>query len=177
MITIEAYGLDQTINKLGKMSASVKTEVNGALNAFGLNVEQDAKQLVQANSSDTGQLAGSISYRTENMKTHVIAAVYYAAYVEFGTRKFATEQVAKLPPDWAAYAGTFKGKNAQSGSFHDFVIRMIKWAQSTGKIDPKYAYLAALKIIKNGVKARPFMYPSVNKNLPIFIEDLKDIFR
>jgi hypothetical protein len=49
------------------------------------------------------------------------------------------------------------------------------WCKRKG-IDEKAAYPIARKIIINGIKQRPFLYPSVIKNTPILIQDIKDIY-
>jgi hypothetical protein len=104
----------------------------------------------------------------------VVATAKYAAYIEFGTRKFAAAYVSSLPQDWAAYAATFKGP--AGGTFKEFVKSLMAWGERTGKLDPKYAYVAALKILRDGIKQRPFLYPSVNKNTPQLIKDIKEIY-
>jgi hypothetical protein len=35
----------------------------------------------------------------------------------------------------------------------------------------------AKSILVNGIAPRPFMYPSVNKNLPILLQDIKNAFK
>jgi hypothetical protein len=44
-------------------------------------------------------------------------------------------------------------------------------------MDPKYAYVTALKILREGVKARPYIYPSVQKTLPVLRKNLRAIFK
>lgn len=173
MITLNANNLDKTIKLFEKLTDDLKPEVQLALNAFGINVERDAKTSVSSH-SDTGMLKGSIQWEQGDLSVSVGAIAEYAAFVEFGTRKFATQYVSTLPQDWQAYAATFKGR--KTGNFDSFISRLIQWGKSKG-IDENGAYKLARKILKEGTKAKPFLYPSVNKNLPIFIQDIKNIFK
>jgi len=124
----------------------------------------------------------------------VVVGVDYGAYLEFGTRKFAARYVASLPADWKAFAATFKGPGG--GNFEEFVMRLTKWvlrkkigatyniktrrrdrvgkqsAKTTAEAD---AYAIALYIIRNGIRAQPFLYPSAQKNTTILLENIKKI--
>ena len=176
MITVKAEGLEAVMAKFKSYSVDAQIQIDGALEEWANRTSQDAKQLVSLKSADQGYLLNSIHPDHGNGYASVTASANYAAYVEFGTRKFAAEAVAKLPPDWQAYANTFKGKSG-GGTFKEFVKILMAWGARTGKMDPKYAYVAALNILREGVKARPFLYPSVNKNLPLLMQDIKAIFK
>jgi hypothetical protein len=43
--------------------------------------------------------------------------------------------------------------------------------------DNATAYVIMMSILTNGIKARPFLYPSVTNQTPKLLEDLKLIFR
>lgn len=173
MFTIDVRGLDKTLKNIGDMSDTLKKEVGYELEAWAMNTSKDAKQLVSLN-SDTGNLQNSINYEANGLKASVSSSAQYAAFVEFGTRKFATQYVATLPPDWRSYAATFKGKKtSQQGGV---MARLMAWGKRKG-MDDKHAYFAALKILREGSKPHPFLYPSVNKNLPIFIKNVKALFK
>ena len=193
MIKIEIKGLDSLQGKMASYSKRKDMQINAALKDWANRTSRDAKQLVSANSSDTGFLQNSISPEYGKGYSAVIAASKYAAYVEFGTRKFASQYVSTLPQDWQRYANTFKGSSG--GSITDFFNAILEWVQRKG-ITSTYsvktqrrqrggakeqdrsiqaAELIVFKILRDGVKARPFIYPSVNKNLPILMEDLRKI--
>ena len=176
MITVKAEGLEAVMAKFKSYSQTAQIQIDGALEEWANAVARDAKMLVSANSADEGGLLRSINPDHGNGYASVTASAAHAAYVEFGTRKFAAAYVSSLPGDWAAYANTFKGKSG-GGTFKEFVKILMAWGARTGKMDPKYAYVAALKILREGVKARPFLYPSVNKNLPLLMQDIKAIFK
>ena len=172
---LEVKGIDTLIKKMDKLAANVQKDVQAELNAWADDTATNAKSLVSANSSDEGALLRSISPLYGNGTASVVASAKYAAYVEFGTRKYAAAYVSSLPADWQAYAATFKGSTG--GTFKQFVDSLIGWANRTGKMDPKYAYVTALKILREGVKARPYIYPSVQKTLPVLRKNLRAIFK
>ena len=174
MIKIEAKGFDGLKKKFDTLSKEGKADVQSALNDWADRTASDAKSLVSSNSSDEGALLRSISPVYGQGNASVVATAKYAAYIEFGTRKFAASYVSSLPQDWAAYANTFKGPSG--GTFKEFVKSLMAWGERTGKLDPKYAYVAALKILREGIKQQPFLYPSVNKNTPQLIKDIKEIY-
>jgi len=174
MIKIEAKGFDGLKKKFDTLSKEGKAEVQSALNDWADRTASDAKSLVSSNSSDEGALLRSISPVYGQGNAAVVSTAKYAAYIEFGTRKFATTYVSSLPQNWAAYAATFKGP--AGGTFQEFVKSLMAWGERTGKLDPKYAYVAALKILRDGIKQRPFLYPSVIKNTPQLIKDIKEIY-
>lgn len=172
---IEVKGLDTLIKKFDKLASDAKEQVQAELNDWADTTSQNAISLVSANSSDEGLLKNSIKPYYGNGSASVRVAAKYGAYVEFGTRKYAAAYVGSLPADWQTYAGTFKG--SAGGTFEQFVESLIGWANRTGKMDPKYAYVTALKILREGVKARPFIYPSVQKTLPVLRKNLRAIFK
>ena len=176
MMKIEVKGFEAVIKKFDTLAKESQTKVQSALNDWADRTAADAKKLVSANSSDEGALLRSISPIYKQGAAEVISTSKYAAYIEFGTRKFAAAYVSSLPQDWATYAATFQGKAAMGGSFADLVQSIMGWCKRKG-IDEKAAYPIARKIIINGIKQRPFLYPSVLKNLPQLEKDLKDIFK
>jgi len=172
---LEVKGLDTLIKKMDKLAKDVQKEVQAELNDWADSTSQNAIQLVSANSSDEGLLKNSIKPFYGNGSASVRVAAKYGAYVEFGTRKYAAAYVGSLPADWQTYAGTFKG--SAGGTFEQFVESLMAWGNRTGKMEPKYAYVTALKILREGVKARPFIYPSVQKTLPLLRKNLRAIFK
>lgn len=174
MVEIKVNGIDGLIKKFNDLAKSTQDDVNAALEDWSNRTAADAKTLVSANSSDEGNLLRSISPSHGNGYAKVVATARYAAYIEFGTRKFASSYVSTLPSDWAAYAATFKGR--AGGTFKEFLLSIMAWCKRKG-IDEAAAYPIARKIMIDGIKARPFLYPSVNKNLPLLVQDIKAIFK
>jgi hypothetical protein len=174
MVQLEVKGLDGLIKKFDQLAKETQVGVNLALEAWANKTAQDAIQLVSANSSDEGGLKNSIKPSHGNGYGKVTATSRYAAYIEFGTRKFAASYVSTLPSDWASYAATFKGR--AGGTFEEFLLSIMKWCGRKG-IDQDAAYSIARSIMINGIRPKPYLYPSVNKNLPLLIKDIKAIFK
>jgi hypothetical protein len=173
MIKIEMKGINILVKKFDQLSMEGQVGVQTALNDWADRTAQDAKRLVSSNISDEGALLRSISPVYKQGAAEVVATAKYAAYIEFGTRKFAASYVSSLPQDWATYAATFQGP--AGGTFADLVKSIMGWCKRKG-IDEKAAYPIARKIIINGIKAQPYLYPSVLKNTPQLIKDIKDIY-
>jgi len=171
---IEVKGLDTLIKKFDKLAISAKTDVQAELNNWADTTAANAKMLVSANSSDEGMLLRSINPNYGNGTASVTASAKYAAYIEFGTRKYAAAYVSSLPADWQAYAATFKGP--AGGTFNEFLLSIMGWVSRKG-IDKKAAYPIARKIMIDGIRAKPFLYPSVQKTLPELRKNLRSIFK
>lgn len=168
---IQVTGLDKALKKLDVKKFN--QDITDELNAFGFDVVRDAKNKLSSNqTNDEGFLTNSISHVHENLSVEIVASANYAGYVEFGTRKFAAEHVASLPAEWQELARESKGGGG--GSFIEFIQRLIGWCKRKG-IDEKAAYPIAKKILVNGVKAQPFLFPAYEKNRPLLIERLKKL--
>jgi HK97 gp10 family phage protein len=171
---LEVKGLDTLIKKMDKLAANVQKEVQAELNDWADTTAQNAIQLVSINSSDEGLLKNTIKPFYGQGSASVKVAAKYGAYIEFGTRKFAAAYVGTLPSDWQTYAATFKG--SAGGTFEQFLLSIIGWVGRKG-IDKKAAYPIARKIMIDGIKPKPFIYPSVNKTLPVLRKNLRAIFK
>ena len=172
---IQVKGLDALIRKMDRLASDVQKEVQAELNAWADDTAANAKSLVSANSSDEGLLLRSISPKYGQFSASVVASAKYAAYIEFGTRKFAAAYVSSLPPDWQAYASTFKGKTG--GTFEQFILSIKAWAGRKGITDKGHIYFIIKQILRDGIPAKPFLYPSVNKTLPELKKNLRAIFK
>ncbi len=194
--TFELTGLDAALAQLTKLADATAKEITEELNQFGLNTVNEAKRLAPV---DEGALRNSISHQVKSTKTNVDVTlsvnVDYAAYIEFGTRKFAAQYVNSLPAEWQTFAAQFKGKSP--GDMEQFVMRLVEWvkrkgigktydvktrrrtkvgkqsAQTTAEAD---AYAIALHILRNGIRPHPFLYPAFQKNKIELINSLKKRF-
>lgn len=199
-VNVKISGFDEAIARLN--FKNVETQIQSSLDKFGVNVSKMAVDLAPA---DEGHLRQSIKPDFQKLAVTVGVNVNYAAYVEFGTRKFAQQYVATLPGDWQQFAAQFKGGNGDS--FETFVRRLTLWVHRKGlgtggtskkpigvtgtysiksrkrtgneqtQHDENYAaaYRIALYILKNGVKAQPFLYPAYKRLTPVLVQDLNDI--
>ena len=172
---IQVKGLDALIRKMDRLAADVQKEVQAELNAWADDTAAMAKSIVSQKSSDEGLLLRSISPKYGQFSASVVAATKYAAYIEFGTRKFAAAYVSALPADWQAYAATFRGKTG--GTFQQFLLSIKAWAARKGITDKAHIYFTIKQIMEDGIPAKPFLYPSVNKTLPELKKNLRAIFK
>lgn len=79
-ITIKVKGLDNLINKLGKLDN--KLDKSLILEKVANKVKENAKELCPV---DTGKLKNSIDLRMNDNSAEIYTNVHYAPYVEFGT--------------------------------------------------------------------------------------------
>ncbi len=179
-------GVNETLAKLDP--AKYKTEIQQSFDKFGLRTETDAKLNAPV---DEGHLRGAIFSQSGELSAVIGCNVDYAAYLEFGTRRFAAEYVATLPATWQELAATFKGGG--EGSFQDFVRVLTEWvirkgfaaevtasgnkSKSASSIASQHqaAYLIARSIMIKGIRPHPFLFPAVEKNYPQLLTDLKNI--
>lgn len=161
-IKLEIKGLDATVKRVGKLAEEIKRDTQDLLNEFVSLVARTAVLLAPA---DEGNLRNAIKAvrGNGNLEASVVVTVVYAAFMEFGTRKFAAIYVATLPPDWASYAATFRTKG--DGDFDQFLKAIMAWVKRKG-ISDKAAYPIALKILRDGVRPHPYLYPAVQEHLP-----------
>lgn len=183
---IKIEGLDKTLARfdIKKFEPQVQTSFNN----FGIRVELTAKSLVPV---DEGRLKNSIFQDPSRLAVTVGASADYAAYLEFGTRKFAAAYVNSLPAQWKELAARSKGK--AGGSFDEMVKRITGWvirkgiaatptksgnaskSKSSVAAQHQAAYLIARSILINGIKAQPYLYPAVQQHTKQLLADLNKI--
>jgi len=190
-IAIDLKGLDGLMISINKTIKQAEAETNKALDKFQSNVVTDAKRDAPNNE---GGLWNSIRGTVINNQAKIVVTANYAAYIEFGTRKFAAKYVATLPQDWQTYAATFRGNREGKGTFDQFIQDIMQWVRQKGigglqtksgnisesksSLDAMQsaAYAIALNILQNGIRPQPFLYPAVKKHTPILIDDIKKVF-
>jgi HK97 gp10 family phage protein len=192
MITIKLQGFDKTIKDVQKLATDANKNAKTALVSFGKNVETQAKRDAPG---DEGKLKASINsvFDNKTFTVKITVATDYAAYQEFGTRKFAAAYVGTLPQEWRTYAATFKGKTG--GSMDEFIQSIMAWVKRKGigadttksgnvsssvsSLDKQQqaAYWIAINILQNGIKPKKFLYEAVKDNLPKLQSDFNKIFQ
>lgn len=200
-LTLKVKGLDKLIADFDNLAKDTQVKTNVALDVFGQRVVKDAVDLVALNSSDEGKLKNSIKSTVGSLNVTITVNTNYAAYIEFGTRKFAASYVSSLPSDWQTFAAEFKGKG--QGDFYDFLFAILDWVKRKGLANrydirsrnvitragrriplakkdddnlERISWLIAMKILRNGIRAKPYLYPSIQKNIPVLEKDLENIF-
>lgn len=194
--TIMGFDINITgdVNKLFKeRTRTLMDKIENEMDAFGHQTVSDAKRLTPV---DEGKLRQSISYEKgiekKSFFIEIVAATNYAAYLEFGTKRFAAKYVATLPKEWKEFAAIYKGPGG--GSFDEFVMRLTRWVrmkkigatysvqtkrrdrvgkQSAATTAEADAYAIALHIMRNGIMAQPFLYPAIEKNRIKLLKNLK----
>jgi len=196
MIKLDVIGFPKLEQKLRTMPSSVRKEVNMEFRAWADDVARDAKSNLQGRTSNTGKLAGSINPEYGDNYVAVTVSSNYAAYIEFGTRKFASEYVGSLPNNWKQMASAAKG-SAKNGDYYDFLNAILDWVEQKG-ITARYsiktkkrlktsksdqnrlveaAEAIAFSILRNGIRPQPYLYPAVIKNTIALRKRLKKILR
>lgn len=164
---IKIEGLEKTLARFD--IKKYEPQIQQCFDKFGIRVELAAKQAVPV---DEGKLKGSIFQQPGRLSNTFGASANYASFQEFGTRKFAASYIATLPADWQRFAAQYKGGG--TGTFNDFLLSLVGWCKRHG-ISEKAAYPIAIKILRNGMKPQPFLYPAFNKNKDLLIKDLQAI--
>ncbi len=192
MITIKLKGFDKTIKDVQKLATDTNKNAKIALVDFGTRVETEAKRNAPA---DEGKLRSSINstFDARKFTVKITVATDYAAYQEFGTRKFAAAYVGTLPQEWRTYAATFKGKTG--GSMDEFIQSIMAWVDRKGigadmtksgnvsrsasslEKQQQAAYWIAINILQNGIKPKKFLYEAVKDNLPKLQSDFNKVFQ
>jgi HK97 gp10 family phage protein len=167
-VTLQLKGLNQAIKNLEKYGAKVQSETAQAINGVMLAVESEAKLSAPVND---GRLRASI-VTTKAKQTDLTAqtevGVNYAPFVEFGTKS-----KVDIPAGLEQYAQQFQGSG---GSFQDLLANIERWAAQKG-LPAESAYPIALKIAREGVQARPFLFPAFNREVPKLEPQLTKILR
>ena len=135
------------------------------LNASSLQIEAEAKQLAPVGVSGGAGLKGSITSVLEPTRAHVQSNVFYAPYVEFGTR-----------PHWVPVEALMRWVylKVQQGQLPR--RRRSASARSASQLSTRsLAFLIARSISRHGTKPHPFMRPAVTKSLPRIREYLREM--
>ena len=185
-LTLQVKGLNELKAQIKAYPQDIDKIIQNEFVAFGDNVVSDAKRLAPV---DEGYLRNSISASVTDLELSISVNVDYAAYLEFGTKSFAAEYVASLPPEWQTFASEFQGPTG--GSFADFVKILIEWVKrkgfaaqvtkSGGKSksgssvagEQQAAYLIAKSILIKGIRPQPYLFPAFEQNKQGLIDNLK----
>jgi hypothetical protein len=171
-LSLTIGNLDAVLAEIKSYPKDIEQIINNEFTAFGVGMANDAKINAPVNE---GALRESINFTAYNLKIAVGAYIEYAAFVEFGTKSFAAAYVASLPEDWQAFAAEHQGTG--EGTFAELLTAIMKWVElkglATGKDIKQASYLIARKIVRDGIKAQPYLYPAFEKNKLELIENLK----
>jgi hypothetical protein len=191
-MSVKITGLKALQLQLKELPKVAKQEVFEAYQDFAFATEIEAKQLAPTNDGKLrGSIKGAASIKGDLVIAGITVDVFYAAYVEFGTRKFAAAHVSKLPADWQAFAAQYKGK--AGGTIDQLLMNLVQWVKSKGfaayttksgnksnsknsmQAQESAAYIIARSILINGIKAQPYLYPAVTNQMEKLKENLNNI--
>lgn len=189
------------VNKIFKeKTRTLFDKIQDEVVAFGMNTVNDAKRLTPV---DEGHLRQSITATfpidKKGFYVEIVVAADYGAYIEYGTGPFAAKYIATLPKEWAVFAAKFKGPGG--GTYDEFIMRIFKWIKRKGlTLNPssenssdspngraprkakkqskeegqqQLAYMIVKKILRDGIKQQPFLFPAVQKNRIELLKRLK----
>jgi HK97 gp10 family phage protein len=162
---VQVLGLQKALKNLKLKGKEIKKTVWEELEDTADNIRNDAILKAPRN---TSRLRSSIQITKLSDSIEVGSDLKYAPFMEFGTKS----QV-DIPPELQAYARQFKGKG---GSFDELVESITVWANQKG-IDQDAIIPIALKIARDGVKPRPFLFPAYFKHRDKLIKKLPKLIK
>ena len=183
---IDISGIPRLEKRLKDIENSIAIELAQEISASALKIEKQAKRNAPVN---MGSLRQSIHATSKDKLTHYVeVGASYGAYVEFGTGGKVS-----IPIGYEQYAATFKNK--KGGSLEDMIQALTLWVKRKGLAgtysvksqrrlgskaakasqDEKLARFLAIKILRNGIKAQPYLIPAFELEKPKLIEKLKKI--
>jgi|ERR1044072_129641 phage I-like protein len=188
-IYIDTSSFKKGTKAFGKLINSIPGRVNKVLNASAEEVEERAKQRAPRDRGPLAQLTKADT--SKHLEKHITVNVPYAAYVEFGTGKYAAQYVSTLEAKYKNYAAQFKGKGG--GDYYEFLNAILDWVKRhklaqitnsyTGRKRTKkedlllVAETIAWSIIKNGIHPHPFLIPSLIEQEPILKRDMETMLK
>lgn len=165
MIALQLAGVKEIKRAIDKVEEKLVDGVSNELKASTLQIAADAKREAPVN---MGTLRQSIQTQGAKLTFSTFSTASYAPYVEFGTGGKVS-----IPAGYENEASAYKNKGG--GSFADMLKAIKLWVKRKG-IDAKAAYPIALSILRNGMRAQPFMIPSYEKEKPKLLRRLKKLF-
>jgi hypothetical protein len=106
--TLNFVGLKETIAKLEDKGDDIKTIIDAEMAASVTSMETEAKQRAPVRLINGGFLRASISgNKLAPFLYELVAQKDYAAYVEFGTGKYASSYVPSIDEEWQILAKQF----------------------------------------------------------------------
>lgn len=172
MIKTNVIGIEGLKARLATASAKVKTEVNAELRGAAMEFVAGAKKDLAAQGGNKGQLLRSIAYKPDGEMAYEISAnVFYAPYIEFGTKKKfdpypGTEQFA------AQYRGVKRSSPlklieairiwvADKNIGATYSVKTKRKVRQTKKEKDTIAFLIARSIYRNGISPKPFFFKQI----------------
>lgn len=167
--SVKIKGLKQLLDKLDDYPKEMSKRVDDELSAGAFDIAGLARELAP---TDEGRLKNSITAITDkDMHKEVVTNLFYAPYVEFGTGR-----KVQVPAGLESVAAEFKGPSGR-GTFEQMVLSILAWGRRKGIIKGRnqmaQANGLAKRILRNGIKAQPFFFRSLDAFEPKIIENVR----
>ena len=171
-VKFDIKGIDKLQKKISELPKELQQEVVGEIQAWGYDVNAEQIGLIsQQKIQDLGALQQNTKAVPKPDGVELISNVYYAPYIEFGTRS-----KVRVPAELNNYASQFRGK--KRGDYYDFLNAILDWVKRKGiaarysiktrkalnsKADKERlmntAQMIANSILRNGISPRPYFFP------------------
>lgn len=191
--SLKVHGLDALTKKIHTLPQVITDDLDRAFQEAAQAWENGA---VRDAPVYDGKLRGSIRSARKGVLWYSVSAnVFYAPYIEFGTKK-----KARIPSDLQGIAAEFKG--GKGGSFKDLLAAIEKWVRKNGikevsgkkaaavRSKGRYkrvkrragtysaaAYWIALNIAKNGIKPHPYFFKQKQTAVNIISREVTNIYK
>lgn len=170
MIRVKVTGIRQAQSALHKLGEEKVRKVRDAVHGSALRIQEDARRNAPVH---FGRLRSDIQFGTSQGRDSFEAQVYntveYAPFVEFGTKS-----KVEVPEELTLYAQQFRG--GKGGSFDQLLDHIERWAHLKG-LPPEAAFPIARAIARDGVSARPYLFPAVENERPNLVRKVKEAIR
>jgi HK97 gp10 family phage protein len=190
-LTIQFKGLAEAQKLFGNMAKTMGDAIDVVLDKGADVIVTQAKRRAPV---DMGLLRNEIGANKNYLSKSITVNAFYAAFIEFGTGRYAAQYVAGLPADWNSYAATFRAKGASPGTLDEFLLNMIEWVKRKGihgttasgrskkgkKADAdayNIAYVIVISILRNGIHPHPFLYPAFAKSQPEIQKQITEVLQ
>lgn len=194
MIKFKLEGVQATIKDLKAGQKLFEDKVDKLLQNGVVMIERDAKRNAP---TYIGAIKQSIQHANiAPLKWEVAANAYHAPYIEFGTKL-----KVNVPAGMEAIAAAVKSR-PKKGNYKQFVDALTEWIKKRGiaatqikqvssgarkgqfqkagssaqrNYERQLAHLMAIRILQNGIRPQPFLYPALMANVPKIKADLKQL--
>jgi len=167
-------GIEQFKSRIDSAKKEIKDEVDAEVMAAAMEFAGLAKRDLNSQPGYRGVLKNSIQIEKQGeMAYRVYTDVFYAPFIEFGTKSKYTPQTG-FEEEAAQFRG-LKGSGAVK-----LIDAITEWVRlkgiATGKEINKAAYFISKSIYENGIPAQPFFYKHVAPVRENLNKRLKAIF-
>lgn len=171
-VEVKVEGIQQMVAKLTALGGNNARMANAILNQGADNIVLEAKQSAPA---DLGGIRQGIGKEQDGLNVKIFCNAPEAIYQEFGTGP-----MVDVPARFSDVAQA--GKDSGSGTWADFIIALTGWVARHGLLNTysvkthrvskkatkdqnqEIAYAIARKILRDGLKPQPFLYPAIVNN-------------